>query len=97
MKFEFADNVLNYLVERGAADITLDLEEIPSNCCLGRLPEMKISYERPANTADYRHFEVGGIRIHLSRLLRTGDTLTLSLSGFGPFKKIEAAGVNLVL
>lgn len=85
------------MAKRGAAHLTLDLEEIPSNCCLGRLPETKISFENPSNSADYRHFEVDGLQIHLSKLLRTGDTLKLSLSGFGPFKKIEAAGLNLVL
>lgn len=97
MKFEFTDNVLNYLAEQGAEDVTLDLEEIPSNCCLGRMPEMKILLTSPANSAAYRHFESAGVHLHLSKLLRTGDTLKLSLSGFGPFKKVEAAGVHLVL
>ena len=97
MKFELADNLLSYLSAKGTKDVTLDLEEIPSNCCLGRLPEIKISLESPPNTEEYRHFEVGGIRIHLSKLLRTQDTLKLFLTGFGPFKKVEAAGVNLVL
>ncbi len=83
--------------EQGTEDLTLDLEEIPSNSCLGRLPEMKISLKSPANSEEYRHFEVGGLHIHLSKLLRTNDTLKLFLSGFGPFKKVEASGVNLVL
>ena len=83
--------------EQGAEDVTLDLEEIPSSCCLGRLPEMKISLESPANSEEYRHFEVGGIHIHLSKLLRTNATLKLFLTGLGPFKKVEASGVNLVL
>lgn len=97
MKFELDDKLLNYLSEEGAEDLTLDLEEIPSNCCLGRLPEMKISLESPHNSDAYRHFDVGGVHIHLSKLLRTGHTLKLFLSGFGPFKKVEVAGVNLVL
>ncbi len=97
MKLELAENLVRYLDETDARDVTLDLEEIPSNCCLGRLPEMKISLESPSNSADYRHFEVGGIHVHLSKLLRTGDTLTLSLSGLGPFKKVEVAGIHLVL
>ena len=58
---------------------------------------MKISLQSPANSEEYRHFEVGGLHIHLSKLLRTGDTLKLFLSGLGPFKKVEASGVNLVL
>ena len=97
MKFELDDKLLSYLSRQGAEDVTLDLEEIPSNCCLGRLPEMKITLGSPPNTEAYRHFEVGGIRIHLSKLLRTGDTLKLFLTGLGPFKKVEASGVNLVL
>ncbi len=97
MKFELADNLLSYLSEQDAADVTLDLEEIPSNCCLGRLPEMKISMESPLNSDEYRHFEIGGIHIHLSKLLRTRETLKLFLTGLGPFKKVEASGVNLVL
>ena len=97
MKFELTDNLLSYLSEQGAEDVTLDLEEIPSNCCLGRLPETKISLGSPSNSGEYRHFEVGGVRIHLSKLLRTGDTLKLFLTGLGPFKKVEAAGINLVL
>ena len=97
MKFELADNLLSYLSAKGAEDVTLDLEEIPSNCCLGRLPEMKISLESPPNTDEYRHFEVGGIHIHLSKLLRTQETLKLFLTVLGPFKKVEASGVNLVL
>lgn len=97
MKIELTDSLRGYLSEQGAEDVTLDLEEIPSNCCLGRLPEMNISLGSPPNSDEYRHFEVGGIRIHLSKLLRTQDTLKLFLTGFGPFKKVEAAGVNLVL
>ena len=97
MKFELADNMLKFMLKQGAEDVTLDLEEIPSSCCLGRLPEMKISLHSPANSEKYRHFEVGGLHIHLSKLLRTNDTLKLFLSGFGPFKKVEASGVNLVL
>ncbi len=97
MKFELADNVLNFMSEQGTEDLTLDLEEIPSSCCLGRLPEMNISLHSPANSEKYRHFEVGGIHIHLSKLLRTNDTLKLFLTGLGPFKKVEASGVNLVL
>ncbi len=34
---------------------------------------------------------------YLSKQLRTGGTLKLFLTGFGPFKKVEASGVNLVL
>lgn len=97
MKFEIDSKLLSYLSEEGSEDLTLDLEEIPSNCCLGRLPEMKISLVSPPNLEEYRHFEVGGIHIHLSKQLRTGETLTLFLSGIGPFKKVEAAGINLVL
>jgi hypothetical protein len=97
MKFELAYNLLSYLSAKGAEDVTLDLEEIPSNCCLGRLPEMKISLESPPNTDAYRHFDVGGIHIHLSKLLRTQETLKLFLTGLSPFKKVEASGVNLVL
>ncbi len=97
MKFELADNLLSFLSEQGTADVTLVLEEIPSNCCLGRLPEMKISLKIPPNSEEYWHFDVGGIHIHLSKLLRTQDTLNLVLTGLGPFKKVEASGVNLVL
>lgn len=88
---------LEFLRDRQAGDLTLDLEEISSNCCLGRLPEMKITYERPSNADGYRHFRSQGIDIHISKLLRTRDTLRIFLSGFGPFKKLEVAGVNLVL
>lgn len=97
MKFELADTLLSYLSEQGEEDVTLDLEEIPSNCCLGRLPEMNISLGSPPNSDEYRHFDVGGIHIHLSKLLRTQDTLKLFLTGFGPIKKVEASGINLVL
>ena len=58
---------------------------------------MKIFLQGPANSEEYRPFEVGGRHIHLSKLLRTGDTLKLFLSGLGPFKKVEASGVHLVL
>lgn len=92
-----ADNVLRFLEDRSQSNLTLDLQEIPSNCCLGRLPEMKLSYQPPRNPAEYRHFASRGISIHVSKVLRTGETLTLFLSGFGKFKKLEVAGVNLVL
>lgn len=97
MKFEIDDNVLRFLTDQGQSDLTLDLEEIPLNCCLGRLPEMRISHRSPGNPSQYRHFNSHGISIHVSRALRTGETLTLFLSGFGKFRKLEVAGVNLVL
>ncbi len=40
---------------------------------------------------------VEGISIYLSKNLRTENTLKLSLSGLGPFKKLEIAGINLIL
>lgn len=95
MKFEFNDKVLNYLQSKNASEVTLDLEDIPVNCCLGRVPELKISLAPPEVPGEYRNFSVRGINIHVSKLLRTNETLTLFLSK--PFKNLEVAGVNLVL
>ncbi|MFQ5482804.1 MAG: hypothetical protein ACE5ER_08590 [Nitrospinaceae bacterium] len=97
MKFNLDDRVLGFLREQGASDVTVDLEDLPTPCCLGRVPEMKISLQTPANHNAYRHFSVHGIGIHLSKLLRTKDTLKLFLSGIGPFKKVEVSGVKLIL
>ncbi len=99
MKFELDDKVIQFLAQKGSVDVTLDLEEMDIACCLGRLPEMKISLAPPAQEQgnDYRHFSHRGVHLHLSKLLRSQATLTLHLSGFGPFKKLEASGVNLVL
>jgi len=58
---------------------------------------MKISLASPPEADEYRHFNVGGIHIYLSKLLRTQNTLKLFLTGLGPFKKVGAAGINLVL
>jgi hypothetical protein len=97
LKFQIDDKVLAYLQTHGCADITLDVEELPTSCCIGRLPEMKISLSSPADVAQYRAFCAQGINIYLSNLLRTQETLTFFLSGFGPFKRLEVGGVNLVL
>ncbi len=97
MKLDLAENVLEYLDERKQTELTIDLEEIPSNCCLGRLPEIRFHDEPPSDPGQYRHFSVHGINIHVSRVLRTQDTLKLFFSGIGPFKKLEVAGVNLIL
>ena len=94
MKFQFEDNVFQYLESRGSRDVTLDIEELDSPCCLGRMPEMKITLAPPENPDRYRHFTQRGIHLHLSHLIRAQETLTLHLSGFGPFKKLEASGIN---
>ncbi|KMP11764.1 hypothetical protein UR09_02445 [Candidatus Nitromaritima sp. SCGC AAA799-A02] len=97
MRFDFASDVLEYLRGRNQSELTIDLEEIPSNCCLGRLPEVRLLNTSPENPDDFRHFTVEGINIHLSKNLRTENTLKLFLSGLGPFKKLEVAGINLIL
>ena len=97
MKFELGQESLKFLRDKQAEDLTLDLMEIPSNCWLGRLPELKISYDQPPDSVQYRHFCIKGINIHISKLLRTQETLRIFLSGFGSFKKLEVTGVNLVL
>ena len=97
MKVEIDPRVPEFLRQQGGQALTLDLEEIPSACCVGRLPEMKISYRPPEHPDRYRHFNVDGVELHLSKLLRTRDTLRVSLTGMGPFKKIEVAGIHLIL
>ncbi len=97
MKFEISDNVLSYLESLDSYNLTIDLKEIPSNCCLGRLPETKVSFLSPENLDNYRHFWVGGIQIHLSKLVRSKETLKVFLSGWGPFKKVEVSGINFIL
>ena len=97
MRFDFANEVLEYLKGRNQSELTIDLEEIPSNCCLGRLPEVRLLNTSPENPENFRHFIVEGISIYLSKNLRTENTLKLFLSGLGPFKKLEIAGINLIL
>lgn len=97
LKLELADNVIEYLGRLGQSELTLDLEEMKSSCCVGRLPEIKFHGALPQNPEKYRHYSVQGIHIHVSRLLRTENTLTFTLSGIGLFKKIEVSGVNLIL
>lgn len=95
MKLEFEDQALDFLRVRGVAELTLDIEEISIACCVGRLPEVRLSHTPPRNPDRYRNFRVHGINVHISKMLRTGNTLTVFLSG--PFKKLEVAGLNLVL
>jgi len=97
LKVEVEDTVSDFLHKRGKADVTIDVEDLETPCCVGRLPEMKISYETPADPDRYRHFKAGAVTIHLSKLLRTEDTMKVFLSGLGPFKKVEVSGINLVL
>ena len=97
MRFDFANEALEYLQGRNQSELTIDLEEIPSNCCLGRLPEVRLLNTSPENPENFRHFIVEGISIYLSKNLRTENTLKLFLSGLGPFKKLEIAGINLIL
>jgi hypothetical protein len=97
VQFDFANEVLEYFQGRNQSELTIDLEEIPSNCCLGRLPEVRLLNTSPENPENFRHFIVEGISIYLSKNLRTENTLKLFLSGLGPFKKLEIAGINLIL
>ena len=97
MQFDFANEALEYLQGRNQSELTIDLEEIPSNCCVGRLPEVRLLNTSPEHPENFRHFVVEGISIYLSKNLRTENTLKLSLSGLGPFKKLEIAGINLIL
>ncbi|MFQ5449791.1 MAG: CC/Se motif family (seleno)protein [Nitrospinaceae bacterium] len=97
MKLDFAENVLDYLRDQGRFDLTIDLEEIRSSCCVGRIPEIRIHFNPPENPEKYRHFSAEDIHVHISNLLRTQNTLTLTLSGVGPFKKLQVSGLNLVL
>lgn len=97
MKLELDDHTLEYLRYRNQSDVTLDLEEITTNCCVGTLPELKFHNAPPQNPEKYRHYSVQGINFYISRQLRTENTLTFSLSGVGPLKKLEVAGVNLIL
>ena len=97
MQFDFANEALEYLQGRDQSELTIDLEEIPSNCCLGRLPEVRLLNTSPEHPENFRYFMVEGISIYLSKNLRNENTLKLSLSGLGPFKKLEIAGINLIL
>ncbi len=97
MNFRIADSVRGFLEKKGKRDLTVWSVDLDTPCCVGRLPELKTSYDPPENPDDYRHFTSGGLQIHLARQLKTDSTLDVSLAGFGPFKKVEVSGVNLVL
>ena len=97
MKLEIDDRTLEYLCCRNQSDVTLDLDEVKSNCCVGTLPELKFHNAPPQNPEKYRYYSVQGINFYISRQLRTENTLTFSLSGIGPFKKLDVSGVNLIL
>lgn len=97
MELELDDPALEYLRLRSQSNVTLELEEITTNCCVGTLPELKFHNAPPQNPEKYRHYSVQGIDFYISRQLRTENTLTFSLSGIGPFEKLEVAGVNLIL
>ncbi|MCF8720075.1 CC/Se motif family (seleno)protein [Nitrospina gracilis] len=97
MKIEVADNVAAFLSERGRSDVTIEVEDLETPCCVGRMPEMRIRHQPPFDPTGYRHFETGGITLHLSKLLHTGDTVRVYVSGIGPFKKIEVSGIHLIL
>ncbi|MCH8157244.1 MAG: hypothetical protein IID18_05750 [Nitrospinae bacterium] len=97
MRFDFANEVLEYLRDRNQSELTIDLEEIPSNCCVGGSRESRLRDGGTENPENFRHFTAEGINIHLSKNLRTENTLKLFLSGLGPFKKLEVAGINLIL
>jgi len=94
---ELNGQTLEYLRRRNQSDVTLDLEEIQSNCCVGVVPELKFHNAPPQNPEKYRYYFVQGINFYISRQLRTENTLTFSLTGLGPFKKLDVSGVNLIL
>ncbi len=97
MKIALEEKARAFLREKDQSEVTIDLAEIESSCCVGRLPEVLIRRDPPRNPRNYRSFTVDGVRVHLSNLLRTKETLTLSLSGLGPFRKLEVSGLNLIL
>lgn len=97
MKFDFDGQALRFFQEKNHSELTLDLEELNPNCCIGRLPESKIHHAPPERPDQYRHFSTHGINIHISKSLRTEETLSLHMSGIGPFKKLEVSGLNLIL
>ncbi|PIR01631.1 MAG: hypothetical protein COV66_00450 [Nitrospinae bacterium CG11_big_fil_rev_8_21_14_0_20_45_15] len=97
MKLDFSADARKYLEQKRQSCLTVDLEEIQSPCCIGRLPEIKFSNSVPAKPEDYRSFSSFGIEVFISKLLRTSSNVTFSLSGFGPFKKLEIQGIDLIL
>ncbi len=97
MKIALKEKAREFLREKHQSEVTIDLAEIESSCCVGRLPEITIRRDPPENPRNYRCFTVDGVRIHLSNLIRTHEQLTLSLSGVGPFRKLEVSGLNLIL
>jgi len=97
MRFVLDDNALGFLSERGHRAVTIDLMELSPNCCVGRLPDVRLRPGPPENPAAYREFHARGIDIHLHKSLKTGKELRLHLSGWGPFKKLEVSGLKLIL
>jgi len=97
MKLIFSEEAKKHLDKKKMKRLTIDLEEIQSPCCVGRLPEIKFSSHKPDRPDEYRIFTALGVEVFISKLLRTTSQVTLSLSGFGPFKKLEIDGVDLIL
>lgn len=97
MNFRIADNVRGFLEKKGKQDLTVWSVDLETPCCVGRLPELKTSFDPPEHPGEFRHFSSNGLQIHLAKQLKTDSTLDVSLAGFGPFKKIEVSGINLVL
>jgi len=97
MRFDLDDEALDFLRARGHGALTLRLTEIFPNCCVGRLPDVRLEPGPPKCPEAYRHFHVRGIDIHVDKALKTEKELKLYVSGLGPFKKLEISGLQLIL
>ena len=86
-----------FLSDRGIRAVTIDLAELSPNCCVGRLPDVRVHPGPPGDPGAYRHFHAGGLDIHVAKGLNTEKALRLHLSGWGPFHKLEVSGLNLFL
>ncbi len=76
--------------------MTVNVIDLEVNCCFGRIPETKITFNSPHDQNAYNRFSVDNITIYLSKVLRLEDNVKIVLSGFGPFKSLELIGLKIL-
>ncbi|CAI2717769.1 hypothetical protein [Nitrospina watsonii] len=97
MKVDVAAEVADFLQALGKADVTVDAADLDNSSCVSQMPELRVTYNPPLNRNRYSHFEAGGITLHVSTFLSTGDRVSVSVSGDGPLKKIKVSGIHLIM
>jgi hypothetical protein len=84
--------------ERGIEDVTFNLKVIePAGCALGIVKEIEPVYESVVDASRYRHYQVEGRHIFISREIKLLGPLTITTEGLWKMKRLALSGATVPL